>query len=1174
MAFTLNRRLAQLIDGNGQLNTGKIPNDYITSDHVADNTITSAMLHTSFTVSTSNLTSIDTDDVSEGSSNLYYTNARARGAVSATGSLSYNSSTGAFSFTQGDTDTVSEGSTNLYFTNARVDTEINSYLSGGTGVTYSSGAISIGQDVGTSATPTFGNITTTGYIAGPATFTIDPAAVGDNTGTVVIAGNLQVDGTTTTINSTTVNIDDLNIQLATGAANAAAADGAGITVDGASATITYDGTNDRWDFNKFIEIGSGYGGTPNTDSQLILNDSGNNYITIGSGASSEGGILFADSGDNDVGVISYNHSTDILNVTAPNGIQFNDKLHIVASDPVTNQTLIEFLNTSGYGIYARTNSIGARGNTLEFIASDYNNNSAQTHEVLTLRPEGNVSIGTTSSSGKLHIQPANSDTLQTAIFTRQNNAAGTDGNSFSLRNDAANNFVEMNSGGTNNGGFKFYRGNFSADPALTIVGAGATGGYVGIGTDNPALKLHVSDSAAVTRVLIDNTSNATAGSGIYLRTLNSGSMVSNATVRTGNNGDFSIWTGTTGEGQRLTIDGSGNVGIGTTDPTGKFEVNGGRMGVISTDSSWGQFRVGNTGDGEVGMAFVNGATESDFLADTNPACAYKVILGINPYGAGTRNFGIGNDTMENYHTFWSEAGHQLPRVNNTFDLGSGAQSFRNIHTDNIGIGRGDGPHKKLDVRNSITTAGSHVVAHIGGNNHAAGYAVGLGFDPEGYGYRNKIAIFAEGTGLGYSRGRLHFALRGGANSDEAAITDSKMCILENGNIGIGSQIDAPGQLLTVATSTNYDPPGLGNSNATFSVLKKDNAAGGNYGIITGISNDGNVWSQVQRVDGTATGYNYYLQPSGGSVGIGIPQNHPYIPNLLYPLRVGKTRTGTGNVTDYLSKIAIDGLGYGGSNYQMAALDFTGGDTAGKSGNLYGRIGCSSMVGTNNQEVGSLEFYAAAPGFSPTGTTHAMKITGQANTASAGGGTTRNGVLFTYQGLAIDRSWADYPSINVMNSTPYSSTTSTQSELRIHGNNVSSASYPAANGSDFSCTVRADGGYVTGSDRRRKRNITTIDNALDTVKQLTGKRFQTVNRSEEVQEHVSKNGYKLGFIAQEVEDIIPEAVQYHADEDDGTENWNSSYAMDYGSVVALLVNAIKEQDTTIQDLKTRIETLEG
>ena len=95
-----------------------------------------------------------------------------------------------------------------------------------------------------------GNITTSGYLRGPATFTIDPAAHGDDTGTVVIAGNLQVDGTTTTINSTTVTIDDLNLLLASGAANAAAANGAGITVDGANATFTYDSASDRWVMNK------------------------------------------------------------------------------------------------------------------------------------------------------------------------------------------------------------------------------------------------------------------------------------------------------------------------------------------------------------------------------------------------------------------------------------------------------------------------------------------------------------------------------------------------------------------------------------------------------------------------------------------------------------------------------------------------------------------------------------------------------------------------------------------------------------------------------------------------------------------------------------------------------------------------------------------------------------
>src|SRR5210317_1406243 len=129
---------------------------------------------------------------------------------------------------------------------------------GGQEVISSSGLVTAaalgGQTLGTTDSPTFANTTLTGSLRGPATFTIDPAAVGDNTGTLVIAGNLQVDGTTTTINSTTLTVDDLNITLASGAVNAAAANGAGITVDGASATITYDGTNDEWDFNKDINV--------------------------------------------------------------------------------------------------------------------------------------------------------------------------------------------------------------------------------------------------------------------------------------------------------------------------------------------------------------------------------------------------------------------------------------------------------------------------------------------------------------------------------------------------------------------------------------------------------------------------------------------------------------------------------------------------------------------------------------------------------------------------------------------------------------------------------------------------------------------------------------------------------------------------------------------------------
>ena len=58
-----------------------------------------------------------------------------------------------------------------------------------------------------------GNIVTSGYIRGPANMVIDPAAHGDDTGTLTIAGNLTVSGTTTTINSNIVSVGDSIITL-------------------------------------------------------------------------------------------------------------------------------------------------------------------------------------------------------------------------------------------------------------------------------------------------------------------------------------------------------------------------------------------------------------------------------------------------------------------------------------------------------------------------------------------------------------------------------------------------------------------------------------------------------------------------------------------------------------------------------------------------------------------------------------------------------------------------------------------------------------------------------------------------------------------------------------------------------------------------------------------------
>ena len=79
----------------------------------------------------------------------------------------------------------------------------------------------------------------------------------DSGDTIVITGNLQVSGTTTTVNSTTVNLNDHNIVLDSGNSTSAVVDGAGITLEGGSgddATFTYSTTGPQFE----MKLGSSY----------------------------------------------------------------------------------------------------------------------------------------------------------------------------------------------------------------------------------------------------------------------------------------------------------------------------------------------------------------------------------------------------------------------------------------------------------------------------------------------------------------------------------------------------------------------------------------------------------------------------------------------------------------------------------------------------------------------------------------------------------------------------------------------------------------------------------------------------------------------------------------------------------------------------------------------------
>ena len=128
---------------------------------------------------------------------------------------------------------------------------VEQHISEGTGVTITSGQIAIGQAVETTSDVTFNDAELTGTLKGPAVFTIDPSGHGDNTGEVVIAGDLTVQGTTTSVNSNEVNIGDAVILLNSDETGAPSQD-AGIEVErGTSANVTFvwNESDDAWDLS-------------------------------------------------------------------------------------------------------------------------------------------------------------------------------------------------------------------------------------------------------------------------------------------------------------------------------------------------------------------------------------------------------------------------------------------------------------------------------------------------------------------------------------------------------------------------------------------------------------------------------------------------------------------------------------------------------------------------------------------------------------------------------------------------------------------------------------------------------------------------------------------------------------------------------------------------------------
>jgi hypothetical protein len=446
------------------------------------------------------LSSKSTSDLSEGS-NLYYTDARARASISEDSTqLSYNSTTGVLSYTQGDTDTVSEGTTNLYYTDARANSAIDTRVT----KTFVD-ALNV---VAASAT---GNAGTATALATARDFSI----TGDITASAVSfdgTGNVALSAS---IDSNTVGISEINVTDGTNG-QVLTTDGAGnlsfTTASGGTSTtinnnadnrvITGSDTADTLNGeSNFVFDGTNVGiGTSSPDRKLHINEAASatsNFIhltTADTGTSGSNGFLVGIGSAGNAELWNYEAQPIIFATSSSERARINAggdlllgttsgtaiKLNVQSSK--ANGLAAHLVNTessTGSGIVVNG---GSSSSNYSADFRDYNNNS-----LMRIRGDGNVGIGTSSPSAPLTVN------------------TGSDGNNVYIDNNG----TQLAIGSTSSVNY-INTQNGSAELAIQTNGTERmrlTSNGLGIGTTSPDGRLHVVDDTANPQLTVHKNSS-------------------------------------------------------------------------------------------------------------------------------------------------------------------------------------------------------------------------------------------------------------------------------------------------------------------------------------------------------------------------------------------------------------------------------------------------------------------------------------------------------------------------------------------------------------------------------------------------------------------------------------------------------------------------------------------
>jgi hypothetical protein len=630
-----------------------------------------------------------------------------------------------------------------------------------------------------------------------------------------------------------------------------------------------------------------------------------------------------------------------IGLTNPNSYSFNGDANLVAGNTSGNGTISIASSTTGSGYLAFADGTSGTARYSGRIDYSHTNNEMQfwTNGTpkMTVDSSGNVGIGTTNPYFKL------TTNLETAAasFT---NAVGDF--PFMVQNEGVNALGVAVSDDdivrlvTNNGHTLAFNNGSTENVRLT------TGGYLGIGTNNPDSKLHVESSGNT--VKFKNTSSTgssdvyainDANHGIRILTYGSGytggsiaSIGANGTVIFGTtsssdfaigqyeNNDFSLITNNT---KRLTVAAGGSVGIGNTNPdaNAKLDVYGGRTyldatneftirlsdtgtigGFIGTPASGSLAFYGSTGtermridsSGNVGIGTTSPNQLLDVESDSTPSIRITntkdwaspqtgtfgqlEFYTTDTSGAGARV--VGFIKLEN------DAASSVPEGELSFGTalggGSSAAATEKMRIDSSGVSTFKPINTTSGNRNTKFDALIIKSDYSGGDGAPyTGFGGGIVFNNETYNgtFYDSAAIYSEigddsvATTAG---GRLLFY----TSSTKTASPTEKMRIDSSGNVLInqdssssaftygGTGIDVDGVGVT-SLKLNYGTSKFEISSRSGDVLLYDSAGRHlRFGVSGGekmrIHSSGNILLGTTTTTSTSDGVRYF--PTGSGTG--------------------------------------------------------------------------------------------------------------------------------------------------------------------------------------------------------------------------------------------------------------------------------------------------------------------